>query len=66
MLFACSQMLQIKNKLTQLLMIKNLRPSKHYLPLGYNNFRAKVMKGVPSSFQWTKMNKYTRNTKEYE
>jgi hypothetical protein len=27
----CSQMLNIKNKGTQLLMIKGLRPSKHYL-----------------------------------
>jgi hypothetical protein len=27
----CSQMLCIKNKATQLLMIKNLRSSKHYL-----------------------------------
>jgi hypothetical protein len=27
----CYQMLYIKNKTTQLLMIKNLRPSKHYL-----------------------------------
>jgi hypothetical protein len=27
----CSQMLYIKNKATQLLMIKDLRPSKNYL-----------------------------------
>jgi hypothetical protein len=27
----CSRMLYIKNKATQLLMIKDLRPSKHYL-----------------------------------
>jgi hypothetical protein len=27
----CSQMLYIKNKATQLLMVKDLRPSKHYL-----------------------------------
>jgi hypothetical protein len=26
----CSQMLQIKNKATQLLLVKDLRPSKHY------------------------------------
>jgi hypothetical protein len=30
----CSQMLYIKNKATQLLMIKGLRPLKHYLLLG--------------------------------
>jgi hypothetical protein len=34
-----------------LIMIKDLRPSKHYLPLGYNDLRTKVMKGVPSSSQ---------------
>jgi hypothetical protein len=28
----CSQMLYIKNKATQLLMIRDLRPLKHYLP----------------------------------
>jgi hypothetical protein len=28
----CSRMLYTKNKATQLLMIKDLRPSKHYLP----------------------------------
>jgi hypothetical protein len=30
MLVTCSQMLQIKNNATQLLMVKDLRPSKHY------------------------------------
>ena len=30
----CSKMLYIKNKATQLLMIKNFRPSKHYLLSG--------------------------------
>jgi hypothetical protein len=30
----CSQMLYIKNKATQLLMIKDLRPLKHYLLSG--------------------------------
>jgi hypothetical protein len=29
MLVTCSQMLYIKNKATQLLMVKDLRPSKH-------------------------------------
>jgi hypothetical protein len=28
----CSQVLCIKNKTTQLLTIKDLRPSKHYFP----------------------------------
>jgi hypothetical protein len=28
----CSQMLWIKNKATQMLMVKALHPSKHYLP----------------------------------
>jgi hypothetical protein len=31
-LVTCSQMLWIKNKATQVLMVKDLRPSKHYLP----------------------------------
>jgi hypothetical protein len=31
-LVTCSKMLWIKNKATQVLMVKNLRPSKHYLP----------------------------------
>jgi hypothetical protein len=30
MLFTCSEMLLIKNKATQLLMVKDLCPSKHY------------------------------------
>jgi hypothetical protein len=30
MLVTCSQILQIKNKATQLLMVKDLHPSKHY------------------------------------
>jgi hypothetical protein len=29
---SCSQMLYIKNKATQLLTIRDLRPSKHYFP----------------------------------
>jgi hypothetical protein len=33
MLFTCSQMMWIKNKATQLLKIKDLRPSKHYFLL---------------------------------
>jgi hypothetical protein len=32
MLVTCSQMLRVKNKATQMLMVKDLRPSKHYLP----------------------------------
>jgi hypothetical protein len=32
LLVTCSQMLWVKNKATQMLMIKNLRPSKHYFP----------------------------------
>jgi hypothetical protein len=31
-LVTCSQMLRVKNKATQVLMVKDLRPSKHYLP----------------------------------
>jgi hypothetical protein len=35
----CSRMLYIKNKATQLLMIKDLCPSKHYLLLDIMIFR---------------------------
>jgi hypothetical protein len=28
----CTQMLRLKNKATQMLMVKDLRPSKHYFP----------------------------------
>jgi hypothetical protein len=31
-LVTCSQMLRVKNKATQMLIVKDLRPSKHYLP----------------------------------
>jgi hypothetical protein len=31
MLVTCPQMLRVKNKATQLLIIKDLRPSKHYI-----------------------------------
>jgi hypothetical protein len=32
MLVTCSEMVRVKNKATQMLMVKDLRPSKHYLP----------------------------------
>jgi hypothetical protein len=35
----CSRMQYIKNKATQLLMIRDLRPSKHYLPWDIMIFR---------------------------
>jgi hypothetical protein len=38
----CSQMLYIKNKATQLLMIKHLHASKHYLLLGIMFLRRRV------------------------
>jgi hypothetical protein len=31
-LVTCSQRLLIKNKATQMLIVKDFRPSKHYLP----------------------------------
>jgi hypothetical protein len=39
----CSRLLYIKNKATQLLTIRDLCPSKHYFPLGYNNLQTKVI-----------------------
>jgi hypothetical protein len=50
MLVTCSQMMWIKNKATQLLRIKDLRPLKHYLLFGYNDLQTKVMKDISSSF----------------
>jgi hypothetical protein len=36
-----------------MLMVKDLRPSKHYLP--YNDLQTKVMKDIPSSFQYVRI-----------
>jgi hypothetical protein len=48
--------------------VNDQRPSSFEAlsPLGYNDLRTKVMKGLPSSSQWTNINKYTWNKKEYE
>jgi hypothetical protein len=53
MLGTCSQMLWIKNKATQKLMIKDLSSFEALFPLGYNDLQTKVMKDVPSSSQYT-------------
>jgi hypothetical protein len=34
-----------------MLNVKVLRPTKHYIPLGDNDFRTKIAKDVPSSKQ---------------
>jgi hypothetical protein len=39
LLVTCSQLLWMKNKATQLLNVKDLRPSKHYLLLDIMIFR---------------------------
>jgi hypothetical protein len=39
LLGTCSQMLWVKNKATQMLMVKGLRPLKHYLPQDIMIFR---------------------------
>jgi hypothetical protein len=57
----CSRMLYIKNKATQLLIIKDLRPPKYCFLL---DLQVKVVKDVPSSFQRTSIN-INKNTKEY-
>jgi hypothetical protein len=44
MLITCSQMLLVKNKATQLLIIKDLRPSKHYLLMGIMFLRRRSRK----------------------
>jgi hypothetical protein len=53
MLGTCSQMLRIKNKATQKLMIKDLSSFEALFPLGYNDLQTKVMKDVASSSQYT-------------
>jgi hypothetical protein len=50
MLFTCSQMLWIKKKATQLLSIKDLHPSKHYLLTDIMIHQMKAMKSTPLSF----------------
>jgi hypothetical protein len=50
MLVTCSQMLNIKNKATQLLVITDLRLPKYYLLMGIMLHQMKVKKDIPSSF----------------
>jgi hypothetical protein len=44
-------MLRIKNKATQILMVKGPSSFEALFPLVYNDLRTKVMKGIPSSSQ---------------
>jgi hypothetical protein len=39
---------ELRTRQHKMLMVKDLRPSKHYLPLGYNDLQTKVMKDIPS------------------
>jgi hypothetical protein len=56
----CSRMLYIKNKATQLLMIRDLRPSEHYLHSGIMIFgRRLIMKDIPSSSHYININEGT-------
>jgi delta-aminolevulinic acid dehydratase/porphobilinogen synthase len=50
MLVTCSQMLYIKNKATQLLIITDLCLPKHFFPHGHSAHQTKVKKDMPSSF----------------
>jgi hypothetical protein len=50
MLVTCSQMLYIKNKATQLLIIMDLRLLKYYLFMSIMLHQTKVKKDIPSSF----------------
>jgi hypothetical protein len=47
----CSQMLRVKNKATQMLMVKSPSSFEALFPLRYNCLRTKVMKDIPSSSQ---------------
>jgi hypothetical protein len=50
LLVTCSQMLNIKNKATQLLVIMDLRLLKYYLLMSIMLHQMKVKKDIPSSF----------------
>jgi hypothetical protein len=62
----CSQMLHIKNKVTQLLTIRGLRPSKHYLPLNIIIFRRRSWRTYLHHFSGQNVNRDIWNTKEYK
>jgi hypothetical protein len=48
MLGTCSQMLWVKNRATQMLMVKGPSSFEALFPLGYNDLQTKVMKDIPS------------------
>jgi hypothetical protein len=50
MLVTCSQMLYIKNKATQSLVIMDLRPTEALFLVGIKLRQTKVKKDIPSSF----------------
>jgi hypothetical protein len=50
MLVTCSQTLWVKNKATQLLVNYGPSSSEALFPYGYNAYRTKVKKDIPSSF----------------
>jgi hypothetical protein len=52
LLGTCSQMLSVKNKATQMLMVKSPSSFEVLFPLGYNDLQTKVMKDIPSSSQY--------------
>jgi hypothetical protein len=39
---------ELRTRQHKMLMVKVLRPSEQYFPLGYNDSRTKVMKNIPS------------------
>jgi hypothetical protein len=49
MLGTCSQILWLKNKATQMLVVKGPSSFETLFPLGYNDLQTKVMKDIPSS-----------------
>jgi hypothetical protein len=60
----CSRMLYIKNKATQLLTIKDLRPLKHYLPWDIMIFKQRSWRAYLHHFSEQNVNRDMWNTKE--
>jgi hypothetical protein len=62
----CSRMLYTKNKATQLLTIRDLRPSKHYLPWDIMIFRRRPRRTYLHYFSKQRYKKRHMKHREYE
>jgi hypothetical protein len=68
LLGTCSQMLRLKNKATQMLMVKGSSSFEALFPLGYNDLWTNVMKDLPLSSQHVLMKEeaYETYKRQYE